>query len=334
MKAAVADTGQQRNTRISDAAKAAWRPRPVDDIGASLASLDDPEAEALKAKLAQVALNYAEPKRRRPRPFAAHRLRDLSAIIEHRFGGALPDDVVGFGYLQLIAHHAANLIGDQAANIRKRVLRWAPWVTETRLAALTVEAIGHPRKWKADTLAWRLGLKAAERRELKVTTIGATDMGRAARAKARKAAKMGNAEADRRAAGAVPRADWLAANSASRNKPWEAEGISRRTFYRRLAIAKAMAQVRGQQITPTHGGHGPVPLSEAEGLPSGCEADETRSADGQATASVSGTPAEVVRPSRRGQPEKVRLAACDPVKTMDLRHRCGRSRTVRRRGHT
>lgn len=41
--------------------------------------------------------------------------------------------------------------------------------------------------------------------------------------------------ARRRAAGALPRAIWLAAHPTERERPWEAEGISRATWYRRLA---------------------------------------------------------------------------------------------------
>lgn len=39
----------------------------------------------------------------------------------------------------------------------------------------------------------------------------------------------------RRAAGAIPRADYLAKNRLSRSKPWQQEGISRRTWERRRA---------------------------------------------------------------------------------------------------
>lgn len=39
----------------------------------------------------------------------------------------------------------------------------------------------------------------------------------------------------RRAEGIMSRQDWLAKNSLSRNRPWEAEGISRATWYRRQA---------------------------------------------------------------------------------------------------
>lgn len=38
---------------------------------------------------------------------------------------------------------------------------------------------------------------------------------------------------------AQPRADWLAENSARRTKPWEAEGVSRATWYRRRKNAPA-----------------------------------------------------------------------------------------------
>lgn len=44
-----------------------------------------------------------------------------------------------------------------------------------------------------------------------------------------------DAERDRRAQkGAMPRAEWLAANSASRTRPWEQLGLGRSTYYKCL----------------------------------------------------------------------------------------------------
>ena len=49
-----------------------------------------------------------------------------------------------------------------------------------------------------------------------------------------------NRVARRRAAGALPRPVWLAAHPVERERPWEAEGISRATWYRRLAAKRAI----------------------------------------------------------------------------------------------
>lgn len=37
----------------------------------------------------------------------------------------------------------------------------------------------------------------------------------------------------RRASGVIPRDRWLAANTASRERPWTVDGVSRSTWYRR-----------------------------------------------------------------------------------------------------
>ena len=56
----------------------------------------------------------------------------------------------------------------------------------------------------------------------------------AARAQQRKLRDRARKRKARRAGGAKLRAEWLAANSASRLKPWEQAGMSRPTYYRHL----------------------------------------------------------------------------------------------------
>jgi hypothetical protein len=195
------------------------------DIRAALKGRRDPAALALKARLDEVAHRYAQQRRGRPVPFAALRLRDLETIFLDRYAGPLPDDDAGLGDARVAIHHLANLPGSQETNIFAWLARWAPWMTADQVAGLVDEAIRRPRRWKADTLAWALRLTAADRARLGVTTIGAIDLGKAARARRRKDRNSDRSEADRRAAGAKPRADYEA-NSLSRTKPWEAEGIS------------------------------------------------------------------------------------------------------------
>jgi hypothetical protein len=50
-----------------------------------------------------------------------------------------------------------------------------------QMAGLVDEAIEHPHRWKGDTLGWALRLTADDRGRLGVTTIGAFDLGQAAR---------------------------------------------------------------------------------------------------------------------------------------------------------
>ena len=53
-------------------------------------------------------------------------------------------------------------------------------------AVIAAETIARPVKWKADTLGCRLQLTDAERTALKITTIGAFDVGKAERLERRK----------------------------------------------------------------------------------------------------------------------------------------------------
>jgi hypothetical protein len=85
----------------------------------------------------------------------------------------------------------------------------------------------------ADNLAKFLGVTYPQRLKLGITTIGSIDVSKRARELLRKRKKRLHAERKRRAKGSKPRAAYLEENSIMRTKPWEAEGISRRTWYRR-----------------------------------------------------------------------------------------------------
>src|SRR5262249_34991638 len=88
----------------------------------------------------------------------------------------------------------------------------------------------------ADKLAKIMGLEYADRQRLGIFTIGAIDKTKRQRAierleRKREYARM-RAEAKRRERGGVSRKGYLTA-SLSQTGPWEAEGISRRTWERR-----------------------------------------------------------------------------------------------------
>src|SRR5690606_16550757 len=91
----------------------------------------------------------------------------------------------------------------------------------------------HYRPISQDALANMLNLKDEERTRLRIRTIGACDVTAAQRRKRQKGKKrvadrLAKQKA-RRAAGMLPRADYLAA-SHSQTKPWEHFGCSRRTW--------------------------------------------------------------------------------------------------------
>jgi hypothetical protein len=190
--------------------------------------------------MAQASLRKANLKfkgrQRRPQPrpsIATLRVSELSRLFTARYGEVLPDDDAGRDDAGLMAHHLAQLTGDQ----RKRIMgfiEWrCPWMPIGEANALVVDAIAKPRRWRADKLAWRLRLTHADRTTLKITTIGSVDKPRSQRWHDRQErSRLAKAER-RRLAGIKARAEYEAA-SLNRTQPWKALGISRATWYRKV----------------------------------------------------------------------------------------------------
>lgn len=172
-------------------------------------------------------------KRRRPSPMqlVGLRLHDLAKIFRARYGNVLPNDDAGRDDLMVAVHHLASLAHPRG-HIAKWLDLWAPWLTLAEHKEIIGDALANPQKWKADALAWRMRLTKEDRRMLGVTTIGAIDENKAARTKRRRALDRQRKENARRAKGIKPRTAYEG-QSISATKPWEAEGISRRTWYRR-----------------------------------------------------------------------------------------------------
>jgi hypothetical protein len=111
------------------------------------------------------------------------------------------------------------------------------------LPIVEAEAIVHEarytnRRMKADALALWLGCTYADREALRLTRIGACDVGPQVWTELRKRKARLREERRRREEGVKPRAEWLAANSLARTEPWKADGISRPTWYRRRRKAR------------------------------------------------------------------------------------------------
>src|SRR5262249_13232521 len=121
---------------------------------------------------------------------------------------------------------------------RRKMLAWlelaAPWMQPSDAAALVDAVLAKPRRWKADTLAKRLGLTDAMRRALNIRTIGASDMTKAERQAARRERKREAQRRRRRLRGQQPRTEYLE-NSLTHTQPWKQVGLSRATWYRRRA---------------------------------------------------------------------------------------------------
>lgn len=169
--------------------------------------------------------------RRTPMQLVALRLKDLARIFHHRYGITLPDDDAGRDDLEVAINHLASLARPRK-HISDWIELWAPWLPPKEQRDLVGAALATPQHWKADQLAWRLRLTAQERRMLGITTIGAIDENKAARAKRRRTLDKQRKADARRANGAIPRKQYEA-QSVEHAMPWIDEGISRATWYRR-----------------------------------------------------------------------------------------------------
>ncbi len=164
--------------------------------------------------------------RERAEYIRARRIVDLHRLYRARYGYVLPDNAAGRRAVKVIAHHIKDTDG-----IRKWTALWAPWMTAAEIDATLREVVAFPEKWKASPLAMLLGVFDAERQRLGLRTIGAADVDAAERKRRRRAQQRQRMERLRRARGAVAREQYEE-SSASRLKPWEAFGVSRRTWER------------------------------------------------------------------------------------------------------
>jgi len=177
----------------------------------------------------------ARERRRRPVSIVALRLAELNRLLTARHAGeVLSDDDAGRDDAMIVAHHLA-----RCSDPTRRIASWiglrAPWMSRAEVEATIAAAVAKPHRWRADTLARRLGLTATERRRLRITTIGAVDMLKEKRRDRRRQRDLDRKQRNRRAAGNRPRAEYLAtrkAAAAATTQPWKAAGMSRAKWYR------------------------------------------------------------------------------------------------------
>jgi hypothetical protein len=193
-------------------------------------------ATRIEARRAEIARRYKAKNRGRQVNIAALRIAELNRLFRARYGDTLPDDDAGRDEARIMAHHLARRTGNQPQKITAWLELRAPWMQPQEAAVMVKAVIAKPRGWRADKLAARLNLTAAERAKLGITTIGAVDMDKAARQAARRERKRKAETERRRALGKRPRKEYEA-NSISRARAWAALGISRATWYRRERCA-------------------------------------------------------------------------------------------------
>jgi hypothetical protein len=145
-------------------------------------------ASASAAKRVELKLRNRRKARKRARTapqIATLRLNDLARLFRARYGITLPNDDAGRDDLFVALSHLSML-----SRSRERMARyleiWAPWLTVAEARQTIDHALTEPQRWKADQLAWRMRLTAADRATLGITTIGAVDLNKAGRTRLRK----------------------------------------------------------------------------------------------------------------------------------------------------
>lgn len=162
-----------------------------------------------------------------------HRLREIDTVAKARYGRVLPASADATPFLTAVAF-TANAMG---VNTQRAVAGWcarfAPHLAarvDDIFPPIRLEVEGRRYDLNADDAADLLGVTFEERQSLSLRTIGACDLTPDAFRVARKEAKR---KRDRERLAQKRKAKRPRSKALMRVRPWEAEGISRRTWYRR-----------------------------------------------------------------------------------------------------
>jgi hypothetical protein len=179
------------------------------------------------------------------------RLGNLRKLFRDRYGSTLPDDDAGREDLHELLLPIS--IGPHAdIKMPNAIEVWAPWM-QPQEAGRLIDQINLTPVWRrmptARKLGERLRLTNAERERLKLWTIAPYNMNQHGLLQQRKAKAKARMRRLRLLQGRKPRAKYEA-DSANRNKPWEIEGISRRTYYRRRGTSVCAVRLEEAENTP------------------------------------------------------------------------------------
>ncbi|TJV42389.1 MAG: hypothetical protein E5Y02_14740 [Mesorhizobium sp.] len=172
------------------------------------------------------------------------RLRELERVIATRYGTMLPETDDADLFIEVAAYslnaHCLIVGADLDKVLTDWCHRWAPWALRragTIIRPILNRLVGRRYQMKADEAARKICLTLVERTALEIKTMGACDFSARVRKGVAKDVKRSGDRArqtaKRRARGVEPRESWLAKNSLSKGRPWDAEGISRAQWYRR-----------------------------------------------------------------------------------------------------
>ena len=182
---------------------------------------------------------------------AEGRLTDLQRLREYRFMGALPagqrDEWMFCAAVSMAYLIPAEALPRELAVLGEQVAGWGESETRARMsavqqrakwAALGTSIVYHDKKvdpryrLRTDTIIARLGITEEEMIGAKLRHLVGKEI--------RQTYERARGERRRRDAGAVDRQSYEA-SSLSRRRPWEAEGISRRTWERQRKQENALA---------------------------------------------------------------------------------------------
>jgi hypothetical protein len=205
------------------------------------------------------------------------RIGSLNKLFAYRYGGrasdcdwTFPDDDAGLEDLKILLHHYRFTFAHKMPQI---IALRAPWADAD---SILEEIYTYPRKWKSERLGQLLNFTGKEWRKLRIR-IAPVDMSAKERRDYSRILSNGKRLQKRRVQGVKSRAEYLEANNLSQTKPWEAVGISRRTWYRRQ-------KERGTSLAAIHKN------AYAKPVPRVWPCDNGISVDGTTATQLSATP--------------------------------------------
>jgi hypothetical protein len=174
------------------------------------------------------------------------RYAELIRLLRDRWGHTLPNDDAGREDLWELVTNVSLAVAGAYKKMRGVIEVWAPWMDADE-AATMIEHVNtltiYERTPTREQLGERLRVTNDERERLKLWQFKPVDMTEADLVEHRKKVKNERRRARRQAQGAKPRHAYLA-KSLSKQKPWEAEGIARATWYRRRSQTGETSVVR------------------------------------------------------------------------------------------
>ena len=184
---------------------------------------------------------------------AAKRVRELNRVYYDQFPYGLPHNSLGVKYCKYILRTMAFFLSNsQRADWLNEN---APWL-ETPIRNYLLDLA--PHWYSGASLGQHLELENEARERLRAWSIKATDVTDEERVKTNREKNRIASERRRRKKGAKPRAQYEA-ESTSQTKPWEAQGISRRTWYRKDGTGASRPYLNNSQDDA------PVPFDESQG---------------------------------------------------------------------